>query len=244
MRHIRVSAEPASLAPNTTYWLPDGVGGVKITVVGASGQVRRSGGAGSVGPQGPQGPPGADGAPGPQGIQGLTGLAGPAGAQGPQGLQGIQGLPGADGAQGPQGPQGLQGIQGIQGPAGNVGPQGPTGLTGVDGATGPQGPQGLTGPQGPQGVPGTSGSGISGTATITLPSNPRYSHSEQVAATGVTLSSRAFITLAPHLDSDINAADMLDIKTLSAVPGTDTLTITATFSALTSGPIKLNYMVV
>lgn len=64
-----------------------------------------------------------------------------------------------------------------------------------------------------------------------------------VAVPGVTTASRVALSIASHADTDENANDMLDIQTLVGVPGLDQIEIIATFSAPTSGPIKLNYMV-
>lgn len=79
-----------------------------------------------------------------------------------------------------------------------------------------------------------------GTATVTVPANS-LSHTETVAATGVTASNVAMICVAPHLDSDENDAELLDIGAISAAPGTDTLTIDLAFLTPTQGPIKLNW---
>lgn len=83
---------------------------------------------------------------------------------------------------------------------------------------------------------------LSGVATITLPSGEgAYEDTETVAALGVTPTSKVFLSLAPALDEDENDPSMLDIVSMSAIPGTDTLTINATFSQLTSGPVKFNW---
>lgn len=90
---------------------------------------------------------------------------------------------------------------------------------------------------------GGGGSTLSGTATITVPSARRgtFEVVETTAAVGVTAASKIFLTLAPTVDDDENSPEMLDLVALSALPATDTLTITATFSAPTSGPIKINW---
>jgi hypothetical protein len=189
---------------------------------------------GGVGPQGPAGPTGPQG---PQGVQGETGAAGAPGAQGSTGATGSNGSNGTNGIDGATGAQGPQGPTGPQGPVGSTGPQGVAGNDGATGATG------ATGPQGPQGVPG-SGGGASGLATITVPGPAgQFEHTETVAAVGVTPANRVHLSIGAHLDTDENANDMLDIATLVGIPGTDQIEIIATFTARTSGPIKLNYMV-
>jgi hypothetical protein len=85
---------------------------------------------------------------------------------------------------------------------------------------------------------GSSNTG--GVATITV-ANRRYEHSETVAAIGVTSASRVMIGLAPTLDSDENTAELLDLASCAATPGTDTITITATFLQPVAGPIKFNW---
>lgn len=81
---------------------------------------------------------------------------------------------------------------------------------------------------------------LSGTATITVPANS-IEDVETVAAVGVTPSSRVSVFLAPHLDSDENSPELLDIMALQATAGTDQLTITAAFLTPTSGAIKLQW---
>jgi hypothetical protein len=90
---------------------------------------------------------------------------------------------------------------------------------------------------------GGGGSTLSGTATITVSSAHRgkFEDVETVAAVGVTAASKIFLTLAPTTDDDENSPEMLDLVALSALPATDSLTITATFSQPTSGPIKINW---
>lgn len=89
------------------------------------------------------------------------------------------------------------------------------------------------------------GVGASGILTITLPGfRGAFEHTETVAVAGVSASDRIMLALAPHLDTDENGHDMLDVKTLAANAGTDTIEVVATFSELTSGPIKLIYKVI
>lgn len=81
----------------------------------------------------------------------------------------------------------------------------------------------------------------SGEAVVTVPNNS-LEWSETVTATGVTGSSRIFLTVAPHADSDENDAEMMDLVAMSAAPGTGQITLEMAFSAPMAGPIKLNWM--
>ena len=49
------------------------------------------------------------------------------------------------------------------------------------------------------------------------------------------------VSLAPSLDADENSPDLLDLVTLWAEPGTDQITLNATFSDPTSGAVKINW---
>jgi len=90
-----------------------------------------------------------------------------------------------------------------------------------------------------------SASVISGTATVTIVSTSGLlEHSQVVALSGVTSSSRVQLSLAPHLDDDENSHEMLDVVSLTAIPSTDQFEVYAAFSQPTSGPVKLNYMVI
>lgn len=80
-----------------------------------------------------------------------------------------------------------------------------------------------------------------GTATITVANNA-LEHSQTVTATGVVPADVVVLSVAPHLDSDENDAELLDIMTLSAAPGTDQITVTIAFATRTAGAIKLNWM--
>lgn len=82
-----------------------------------------------------------------------------------------------------------------------------------------------------------------GVATVTITGNAigQFEWTETVAAVGATATSRVWLDLAAVTDDDENTAELLDIIAMSAIPGTDTLTITMTFSQLTRGPIKLNW---
>lgn len=193
------------------------------------------------GPQGPPGPPGATGSTGPAGT-GSTGPQGPQGATGPQGDVGPAGAAGATGGQGPQGTQGVQGPQGNAGAAGIPGATGSTGPQGIKGDTGDTGPAGSTGPQGTTGPAGPS-SGLAGTFTVALVGHT-YSHSQTLAAAGVTPASIVNLAFAPTIDSDENSADLLSSCNMSATPGTDAITVSLEFVSAESGPIKLNWIAI
>lgn len=81
---------------------------------------------------------------------------------------------------------------------------------------------------------------VDGVATITVPRNS-LEHTETVAATGVLASNRIILGLAPCADSDENCPEMLDIISYVATPADGSVTITAAFSQLTSGPVKFNW---
>lgn len=84
-------------------------------------------------------------------------------------------------------------------------------------------------------------SGLSGQATVTVP-NKRLEHIETVTATGVTGTSRVFLSIAPHDDADENDAEMLDVAAMSAAPGTGQITVEMAFAVPVAGPIKINWM--
>jgi hypothetical protein len=88
---------------------------------------------------------------------------------------------------------------------------------------------------------------FSGTSIVTIPTSlprGRFEHEETVAATGITGSMKIIPSLAPHLDTDENSEDMLDLLSISATPSTAQITFKLSFSELTSGPIKINYLAV
>jgi hypothetical protein len=79
-----------------------------------------------------------------------------------------------------------------------------------------------------------------GGATITL-SAAAFEHQQTITATGVTGSNRINVWLDPATDDDENVPEMLDLVTLAAAPGTDQITVTATFATPTSGPVKIQW---
>lgn len=82
---------------------------------------------------------------------------------------------------------------------------------------------------------------VKGTVTVTVP-NSSMEWSETVTATGVTGASVILIAIAAHADGDENGADMLDLVSMSAAPGTGQMTVEMAFSAPTRGAIKVNWM--
>ena len=85
----------------------------------------------------------------------------------------------------------------------------------------------------------------SGAATITLPQGSgTLEWTEQVAAAGITADQVIFCQLAPGADANENTADMIDLITLVAVAGVDTITFTLTLSSPLSGPVLINWKVI
>lgn len=118
-----------------------------------------------------------------------------------------------------------------------IGPPGVPGAAGAQGPAGPAGPQGPVGPQGPAGA-----GGLTGSATIIAPGPTGVIEWEEtVAATGIVPASRIFLSLAPAADDDENCPEMLALSSLSALAGSDQITVTAAFAEVTSGPVKLNW---
>lgn len=77
-------------------------------------------------------------------------------------------------------------------------------------------------------------------ATVTVP-NGRFEWEETVAAPGVLPGDIILLTLAPTTDDDENSADMLDLAAMSALAGTDQITIAVTFREPMSGPVLINW---
>jgi hypothetical protein len=95
---------------------------------------------------------------------------------------------------------------------------------------------------GAQGIPGPSATPINGIAVITVPTGLEVT--QTVVAVGVTSEMMIGTWLAPASDADENTPEMLDLSSLSAVAGTAEITITATFSSQTSGPVKIMWSVI
>ncbi|MCX8509422.1 MAG: hypothetical protein ORN49_11185, partial [Rhodobacteraceae bacterium] len=62
-----------------------------------------------------------------------------------------------------------------------------------------------------------------------------------IAAPGVLPTSLITVSLAPSIDSDENSPELLDLVPLWGEPGADQITLNATFSGPTSGPVKINW---
>ena len=80
-------------------------------------------------------------------------------------------------------------------------------------------------------------------ATVPGPAG-RFEHDETVAAVGVNAGMRVMLALAPHSDDDENNEQALDLRGMAGEAGTDTITVRLAFGALTSGPIRINYIAV
>ena len=85
---------------------------------------------------------------------------------------------------------------------------------------------------------------VKGTGIITVPYPGRFEWEETISATGATTSSKVFLSLAAHDDSDENHEAGLNILSMGGRGDTDAITVAVSFGENTAGPIKLNYMVV
>jgi hypothetical protein len=84
-----------------------------------------------------------------------------------------------------------------------------------------------------------------GALVVTVPGPAgRFEHDETLAAVGVTAGMKVLLALAPHSDDDENNEQALDLRGMAGESGTDTITVRLAFGALTSGPIRINYMAV
>ena len=79
-----------------------------------------------------------------------------------------------------------------------------------------------------------------GTAVLVVPDNALEA-STTVAAPGVLPVSVITLALATSLDADENSPELLDLVTLWGEAGADQITLNATFSGPTSGPVKINW---
>lgn len=92
---------------------------------------------------------------------------------------------------------------------------------------------------------GGSGSVVSGSTIVTVPGPAGHlEHEETVAAVGVTGAMLVIASLAPHSDTDENNEQALDLMGMSGTAGAGSITFRLAFGALTSGPIRINYMAV
>lgn len=77
-------------------------------------------------------------------------------------------------------------------------------------------------------------------AVVAIPATTEV-HRETIAAAGVTPASRIEVMLAPVVDSDENAPEMLDMVVLQASPGSGQFDVLMTFTQPQRGPIKILY---
>lgn len=89
---------------------------------------------------------------------------------------------------------------------------------------------------------GPSAAAVKGTATVAVPAGRGTTfHRETVAAPGVVPANLILLALAPHPDTAENHEEMLDVCSLSAVAGTNQITISIGFLSPTSGPVLVNW---
>ena len=81
---------------------------------------------------------------------------------------------------------------------------------------------------------------LTGTGLLAVADNALEA-STLISAPGVAATSIITVSLAPSLDADENNPELLDLVTLWAEPGTDQITLNATFSDPTSGAVKINW---
>lgn len=84
---------------------------------------------------------------------------------------------------------------------------------------------------------------LAGTVTVSV-DNGAMEALQTFAAVGLTGASRVFVTLGTMLDAVENSAEMLDILSIGAAPGTDTLTVQMAFITPQSGAIPVNWSVI
>lgn len=81
---------------------------------------------------------------------------------------------------------------------------------------------------------------LHGTVALTVPNNA-IEATETLTATGVTASDVVILTVAPHSDSDENSVDLIDLAAVSATPGTNQITVTASFLTPHAGIVRFNW---
>jgi len=81
---------------------------------------------------------------------------------------------------------------------------------------------------------------LTGQAIVTVP-NARFEHEETIAVAGILPAHRITAGIGAHIDSDENAADLLDLTGMSATAGTGSILFTLGFSQPTAGPIRINW---
>lgn len=85
-----------------------------------------------------------------------------------------------------------------------------------------------------------SGAILKGTGTVTVP-NWSYDFTGTISAVGVAPSDVIFVGLGAFTDEDENDPSLLNIAAMSAVAGTDEITVNLAFLTPTSGLIRLNW---
>lgn len=85
---------------------------------------------------------------------------------------------------------------------------------------------------------------FAGTVTATVPGPAgQFEHAEVIAVPGMLPADLITLSPAPTVDTDENGAETLEFLVLAGEAGTGQLTVRLAFPTLTSGPIRLNYMV-
>jgi hypothetical protein len=85
---------------------------------------------------------------------------------------------------------------------------------------------------------GGGGSGIKTTATINVP-HLSFEHEQTVTFTGCTPTTAVVATVAPHLDTDENGPEGIDVIALVATPGTNNAFVKINFREQASGPVRI-----
>lgn len=83
---------------------------------------------------------------------------------------------------------------------------------------------------------------MKGTITITVPAPGAYEHEQTVGVGGMLATTLVLLGIGSHTDTDENHESGLDILSMGATPGVDTIKVSVSFGTLTSGPIKINYI--
>lgn len=83
---------------------------------------------------------------------------------------------------------------------------------------------------------------LAGSATLTVPNGAIEARATVTAAVSPT--SRIVLTLGTMADADENAAELLDVAALAAIPGTGSFVIEAAFLTPTAGSVPVNWSVI
>lgn len=83
----------------------------------------------------------------------------------------------------------------------------------------------------------------SGQLVLSVPAGS-VDHFQVFSVAGMTTAMRVLLAIAPHSDVDENHESMIDVSSLSGETGNGQLIVRAGFSSQTSGPVRINYMVV